>query len=144
LPKAAWSFGACSIRNTAAFGAGAVLLNPTCCDPLYRKAVRTSMAATLRIPFARVDRWPEGLQELRANGFTLAALTPREPSDTIETFAATRPARIALLVGTEGEGLSQAAEAFADRRVRIPVAPEVDSLNLVVAVGIALHRLSAG
>jgi tRNA G18 (ribose-2'-O)-methylase SpoU len=129
-------------RNAAAFGAGGVLLDPTCCDPLYRKAIRTSMAAVLRVPFARVDAWPDGLQALHELGFTIAALTPREPAVTIDAFAASRPPRVALLVGTEGEGLTQQAESVADCRVRIPIAQDVDSLNLSVAVGIALHRLS--
>ena len=105
-------------RNAAAFGAGGVLLSPTCCDPLYRKAIRTSMAATLRVPYARVADWPRGLDELRARGFTIAALTPREPSVPLAAFAASpRASRVALLVGTEGDGLTTDAEAAADLRV---------------------------
>ncbi len=131
-------------RNAAALGADAMLLSPTCCDPLYRKAIRTSMAATLRLPFARLERWPDGLDAMRASGFTIVALTPREPSIELGLFAdSPRPARIALLIGTEGPGLSPAAEAAADLRVRIPIAPEVDSLNLAVAAGIALYCLRA-
>jgi tRNA G18 (ribose-2'-O)-methylase SpoU len=132
-------------RSAAAFGAYAVLLSPTCCDPLYRKAIRTSMAATLHVPFARFDVWPEGLKHLRAHGFALVALTPRKPSNAIGDFAGgAGPTRLALLVGTEGEGLSPAAEAMADYRVSIPMAPHIDSLNLSVAAGIALHRLRDG
>jgi tRNA G18 (ribose-2'-O)-methylase SpoU len=132
-------------RNAAAFGVDAVLLGPTSCDPLYRKAIRTSMAATLRVPFARLtDRagdWPAALAGLRARGFTLVALTPREPSRDLEEFAASeRPARVALLLGGEGAGLSAESEAMADHRVRIPIRRDVDSLNLAVAAGIALHR----
>src|SRR5262245_37579874 len=70
-------------RNAAAFGAVGVLLSPTCCDPLYRKAIRTSMGAALRVPFARLDEWPDGLREVRAAGFTIAALTPREPAESL-------------------------------------------------------------
>jgi tRNA G18 (ribose-2'-O)-methylase SpoU len=129
-------------RNAAALGADAVLLSPACCDPLYRKAIRTSMAATLRLPFARVERWPDGLAALRASGYTIVALTPRDPSIALGRFAdAPRPARIALLIGTEGPGLTPAAEAAADLRVRIPIAPECDSLNLAVTAGIALYGL---
>jgi tRNA G18 (ribose-2'-O)-methylase SpoU len=128
-------------RNAAAFSSDAVLLSPTCCDPLYRKAIRTSMAATLRVPFARMEKWPHDLGQLRDSGFTIAALTPREPSVTLGGFSTTLPDRLALLVGTEGLGLTTEAEAAADVRVRIPIAPEVDSLNVAVAVGIALHRL---
>jgi tRNA G18 (ribose-2'-O)-methylase SpoU len=130
-------------RNAAAFGADGVLLSPTCCDPLYRKAIRTSMGATLRVPFARFDSWPEGLADVRACGFTLVALTPRAPSQTVDQFVrGGRPSRAALVVGTEGAGLTEAAAAQADRWVRIPINQAVDSLNLAVATGIVLARLS--
>jgi tRNA G18 (ribose-2'-O)-methylase SpoU len=134
-------------RNAAAFGADAVLLSPECCDPFYRKAVRTSMAATLRVPFARVEAWPADLSMLRHRGFTVVALTPRllseTPLESIDEFARrVRPDRLALVVGSEGQGLTAAVEAIVDHRIRIPIAPGVDSLNLSVAAGIALHLLS--
>ena len=95
-------------RNAAAFGVDAVLLSPTCCDPFYRKAIRTSMGATLRVPFARVSDWPAALSVLRGAGFSLVALTPRQPSTPLDEFVTTRkPGRVALIVGTEGPGLSQ-------------------------------------
>ena len=131
-------------RNAAAFGADGVLLSPTCCDPLYRKAIRTSMGATLIVPYARTatDDWPSVLTRVRAAGFAIVALSPREPSETIDVFAARpRPERLALIVGTEGAGLTAATEAAADVRVRIPISANVDSLNVAVAVGIALHDL---
>lgn len=133
-------------RSAAAFGIDGVLLSPTCCDPLYRKAIRTSMAATLSVPFARVEPWPAGIEAIRSAGFTIVALTPREPSDTLDAFAARQSTdvsarRLALLVGTEGAGLTAAAEAAADVRVRIPIRSGVDSLNLAVAAGIVLQRL---
>jgi tRNA G18 (ribose-2'-O)-methylase SpoU len=129
-------------RNAAAFGAGAVLLSPGCCDPLYRKAIRTSMAASLTIPFASLNDWPEGLRLVRDEGFALVALTPHGSATPIDRFAATRPKRLAVLVGAEEAGLSEDVEAVADHRVRIPIRPEIDSLNLAVATGIALSRLS--
>jgi len=130
-------------RNAAAFGADAVLLSPTTCDPLYRKAIRTSMAATLAVPFARLADWPADLNGLKDRGFTIAALTPHEPAEALDVFAARpRQDRLALLVGTEGSGLSAQAVAHADVRVRIPMRPGVDSLNLAVAAGIALSWLS--
>jgi tRNA G18 (ribose-2'-O)-methylase SpoU len=132
-------------RNAAAFGAGGVLLSPTCCDPLYRKAIRTSMGAALRVPFARAadDDWPGVLLRVRAAGFAIVALTPREPSETLDAFAARpRPARVALVAGTEGAGLTPAVESAADHRVRIPTSDDVDSLNVAVATGIALYRLA--
>jgi tRNA G18 (ribose-2'-O)-methylase SpoU len=133
------------LRNAAAFGADGVVLGPTCCDPLYRKAIRTSMGAALQIPFTRCEpnEWPEALIRAREAGFTIVALTPRQPSETLETFAA-RPRRkkIALVVGAEGSGLTPAIEAAADHRVRIPTTTRVDSLNVAVATGIALYRLN--
>jgi tRNA G18 (ribose-2'-O)-methylase SpoU len=131
-------------RNALALGGDAVLLSPTCCDPLYRKAIRTSMGATLTIPFARIDDWPRGLQTPRASGSTSIALTPRESATLLEAFLATvRPGRVALLVGTEGAGLTATAERAADYDVRIPMRANADSLNVAVAVAIALYRLGA-
>ena len=136
-------------RNAAAFGADAVLLDAASCDPLYRKAIRTSMAATLHVPFVRLtnrtDEWPAALGDLKARGFTIVALTPAGAGRDLDEFAALRrPTRLALLFGSEGPGLSAASEAAADHCVRIPISPRVDSLNLAVAAGIALHRLSQG
>jgi tRNA G18 (ribose-2'-O)-methylase SpoU len=132
-------------RNAMAFQADAVLLSPTCCDPLYRKAIRTSMGATLRVPFVRLEDWPDALSRVRAEGFAIVALTPGNGpgrSEELDAFASSRHLLpIALLVGTEGAGLTAAAEAAADYRVRIPMGTDVDSLNLAVATGIALYRL---
>jgi tRNA G18 (ribose-2'-O)-methylase SpoU len=130
-------------RNAAAFGADVVVLSPTCCDPLYRKAIRTSMGATLRVPFVQLGEWPGSLAQLRAAGFRLVALTPREPSEPLDTYAArARGPKLALLVGAEGPGLTAAVESAADDRVRIPIAHGIDSLNLAVATGIALEQLT--
>jgi tRNA G18 (ribose-2'-O)-methylase SpoU len=129
-------------RNVAAFGADGILLSPACCDPLYRKAIRTSMGAVFQVPFVRAAAWPEELLHLRAAGFTIVALTPREPSQTLPEFSAgPRPERMALVVGTEGAGLTMAVEEIADRHVRIPIDDTVDSVNVAVAVGIALYAL---
>jgi tRNA G18 (ribose-2'-O)-methylase SpoU len=131
-------------RNASALGADRVLLDRTCCDPLYRKAIRTSMGATLRVPFVRPEAWTDALAQLRADGFTIVALTPRKPAIDLITFAAqTKSERLALLAGSEGAGLSNATEQAADVRVRIDVRPEADSLNVAVAVGIALHVLQS-
>jgi tRNA G18 (ribose-2'-O)-methylase SpoU len=131
-------------RNAAAFEAGGVLLSPACCDPLYRKAIRTSMGATLGVRFAYADAgdWPRVLSRVKSAGFTIVALTPRAPSETLDAFSRRpRPARIALIAGTEGAGLTPEVEVAADYRVRIPISDSVDSLNVAVAVGIALHAL---
>lgn len=130
-------------RNAAAFAADAVLLSPTCCDPLYRKAVRTSMGHVLGVPFSYVTPWAASLVQLQLRGFKLVALTPRQPSTCLDDFAlsVSAAAPIALLVGSEGCGLSEEAEMAADVRIRIPMAAGVDSLNVAAAAAIALSRL---
>jgi tRNA G18 (ribose-2'-O)-methylase SpoU len=135
-------------RNAAAFGADAVLLSPGTCDPLYRKAIRTSMAATLRVPFATLDHesgsWSAALAGLRQRGFCLVAMTAREPAEDLEAFARqTKHSRLAMLFGAEGAGVTRDAEAAADHHVRIPIVEGIDSLNLAVASGIVLYRLLA-
>jgi tRNA G18 (ribose-2'-O)-methylase SpoU len=131
-------------RNAAAFGAAGVLLSSDCADPLYRKAMRVSMGATLSVPFARVPDWPAALSALRHAGYRLVALCPRAEAEDIVEVAARepRPPRLALLLGAEGAGLSRATRAAADVEVRIPMAAGVDSLNVAAACGIALHRLA--
>jgi tRNA G18 (ribose-2'-O)-methylase SpoU len=130
-------------RNAAAFGAAGVLLSPGCADPLYRKAIRVSMGATLSTPFSRTE-WADGLAALRGAGYALVALTPDRRADAIDVAAArgVPSRRLALIVGAEGAGLSQESRAAADLWVRIPMAPGADSLNVATACGIALHRLT--
>jgi len=125
-------------RNALAFGAGAVLLSPQCCDPLYRKAVRVSMGAALVVPTARFEKWPEGLEAVRGAGYRLVALAPAadaRPLDAAHPF----PERVALLFGSEGHGASNAVLARADERVRIDMGPGFDAVNVATASGIALH-----
>ncbi|HEV2054322.1 MAG TPA: RNA methyltransferase [Methylomirabilota bacterium] len=137
-------------RNALAFGVGAVFLAPGTADPLYRKAIRVSSGATVALPFARLADWPRDLERLRDAGYTVLALTPRaeavdigELGDGGELGAGRPlPARLALLLGTESRGLSAEALAAADLHVRIPMAPEMDSLNVAAAGAVALHWLS--
>jgi tRNA G18 (ribose-2'-O)-methylase SpoU len=129
-------------RNAAAFGVDGVLLSPGCGDPLYRRAIRASMGATLEVPFAHSSDWVGDLARLRAAGFALIALTPRREATDIAALGPP-PARFALLLGTEGDGLGREAQGAADVRVRIPMAAGVDSLNVATACGIALDRLGA-
>jgi tRNA G18 (ribose-2'-O)-methylase SpoU len=129
-------------RNALAFGAGAAFLSPGTADPLYRKSIRVSAGAVVALPFARLTDWPRDLGRLREAGYTLLALTPRP--DAMPIGAHPRPRRAALLLGTEGGGLSAEALALADLHVRIPMAPEMDSLNVATAGAVALHWLSAG
>jgi tRNA G18 (ribose-2'-O)-methylase SpoU len=129
-------------RNAAAFGAGAVLLDPVCTDPLYRKAIRTSVGAALMIPFARVEPWPSALHELRSLGFALVALTPASTVGTLlECAAMLHGRRVAIVLGHEGEGLTAAALDACDSRARIPIASFIDSLNVATAAGLALYEL---
>lgn len=127
-------------RNAGAFGAGAVVLDHTSADPLYRRSVRVSMGQVLRVPFARVDVAADAVRALQDRAFEVLALTPAANADDVATVA-TRP-RQALLVGAEGPGLTAASLAAADRRVRIPMAAGVDSLNVATAAAVALHRLA--
>jgi tRNA G18 (ribose-2'-O)-methylase SpoU len=129
-------------RNAAAFGVGAVLLDPTTADPLYRRSVRVSAGHVLRVPWTRLA-WPGDLAGLRDRGFRIVALTPAPDADPIDRLAADRPRRVAFLLGAEGPGLSDVALAAADQRVRIPIAPGVDSLNVATAAAIAFHAVAA-
>ena len=126
-------------RSALALGVGAVLLDSTAGDPLYRKATRTSMAATLRVPYSREDDLSVTLERLRARGFRVVALTPDGAAEAIDEVELDRTARLVVLVGSEGNGLSASAFAQSDLRVRIPVDPRADSLNVVAAASIALY-----
>jgi tRNA G18 (ribose-2'-O)-methylase SpoU len=128
-------------RNAAAFGVGAAVLDRTCADPLYRRSIRVSMGHVLRVPFARAEEWPGTLQVLQATGFEVIALTPAPDAEDVRGVVS-RP-RQALLVGSEGTGLTRGALAAADRRVRIAMAPGVDSLNVATAAAVVLHRLAS-
>lgn len=119
----------------------AVLCSPRTCDPLYRKAIRVSVGAALHLPFAMLEEWPEGLRRVSRAGFRVVALTPVPDARPITELMPDPRQKTALLVGTEGAGLSAAALAAADVRARIAMKPPMDSLNVVVATGIALHWL---
>jgi tRNA G18 (ribose-2'-O)-methylase SpoU len=131
-------------RCAAALGVDAVFLSPRCADPLYRRAVKVSMGAVFAIPYARMTGWYDGLAGLRTAGFRLLALTPDRAAAPIG--AAVTGQRTALLLGTEGDGLSSRWLNEADQAVRIPMHPGalatgVDSLNVVAAAAIACHVL---
>src|SRR4030095_841650 len=117
--------------HAAAFAADAVLLGPACSDPLYRKAIRTSMGAALSVPFARADPWPDVLDSLRALGFTVLAMTPQASAPCLRDAAGNIPLhRAALLLGHEGDGLTQEALDHSNCRARIPMAAGRDSVNV--------------
>lgn len=128
-------------RNAAAFGIDGVLLGPGCSDPLYRRSVRVSMGHVLRVPFASLSPWPDGLELLRDNGFTVLAMTP-SAADPISSASGAE--RVAVMLGSEGPGLTAEAIKAADAAVRIPMAEDVDSLNVATAGAVAFFALGAG
>ncbi len=126
------------IRSAAGLGIDAVLLDPTCTDPLYRRVSRVAMGEGYAFPWAWLPRLPDGgLDVVRAAGFRLLALTPDSGATPIDAVDPGPDERIALLFGAEGPGLSAATLAAADDRVGIPMRGGVDSLNVGVAAGIA-------
>jgi tRNA G18 (ribose-2'-O)-methylase SpoU len=130
-------------RNSAAFGMQGVLLGPSCADPLYRKAIRTSMAASLTVPFAHADAWPGALRDLRGRGWHVIGLTPDSSATTIgEAAVAVRGRPFAVVLGHEGEGLTGDARAACDTSARIPMSAGTDSLNVAAAAAVALYELT--
>ncbi|MCP2169247.1 tRNA G18 (ribose-2'-O)-methylase SpoU [Goodfellowiella coeruleoviolacea] len=129
-------------RNAAALGIDGVLLGAGCSDPLYRRSVRVSMGHVLRVPFTTLTPWPDGLNLLRDNGFRVAALTPR-PGSVALPAARLDQGRVAVLLGAEGPGLTEAAISAADLAVRIPMTSGVDSLNVATAAAIAFYATAA-
>jgi tRNA G18 (ribose-2'-O)-methylase SpoU len=127
-------------RCAAALGFDAVLLAPRCADPLYRRSVKVSMGAVFALPYARMADWRGGLAEVRAAGFRLVAMTPLPDAVPIDEVPAS--GRLALLLGTEGDGLSARWLDAADLAVRIPMRRGVDSLNVAAAAAIACYLLA--
>lgn len=128
-------------RSVAGLGADAVLVTPRCADPFYRRSVRVSMGTVLQIPWTRLPDWPEGRDVLKQLGFELAALALSPDAVDLDEYAANPPDKIALVVGTEGDGLSRAALSAADTVVTIPMMHGVDSLNVASASAVALYAL---
>ena len=129
------------IRSGAALGVDAVLVTPRCADPLYRRAVRVSMGTVFQVPWTRLQSWPEGLQVLKDNGFTVAAFALGDGAISLDDLAADPPDRLAMIFGTEGDGLSRLAIRGADLVVKIPMAGGVDSLNMAAASAVAIWAL---
>jgi tRNA G18 (ribose-2'-O)-methylase SpoU len=134
-------------RCAAALGVDAVVLSPRCADPLYRRSVKVSMGAVFAIPYARMTDWFDGLAGLRSAGFRVLALTPDETATPVSAALKHAGDQVALVFGTEGDGLSARWLREADEAVRIPMnraarAAGVDSLNVVAAAAIACHLLT--
>ena len=128
-------------RSVAGLGADAVLVTPRCADPLYRRSVRVSMGTVLQVPWTRLPDWPEGAEILAAAGFHVAALTLAPDAVSLDEFAANAPEKVAILLGSEGDGLSRTALSHADSIVTIPMGHGVDSLNVAAASAVALWAL---
>lgn len=124
-------------RSAAGLGMDGVLLSPTSCDPLYRRAVRVSMGEVFAVPYAYLQPWPQALADVSSAGFGTLALTPASDAERLEDLRFTPGDRVALLLGAEGSGLTAAALGASDRRVRIPMAAGVDSLNVAAAAAVA-------
>ncbi len=129
------------MRSAWALGADVLVLDAGTLDPYGRRVVRVSMGAALELPVVRAPSWPGGLDELRAAGVRVIGLTPRADTTSWPLVSADRGQRVALMVGAEGPGLSEAALTRVDLAVRIPMRPEVDSLNVAHAAAIALAAL---
>lgn len=130
-----------AFRAAAGLGADAVLISARCADPLYRRSVRVSMGTVFQVPWTRMPVWREARGILDEAGVHVAALALRDDAVGLDTFVAERPERVALMMGSEGEGLSSRALAHADSIVTIPMAGGVDSLNVAAAAAVALWAL---
>ncbi len=126
-------------RCAAALDVDAVLVTPSCADPLYRRAIRTSMGTVFALRWTRLGSWPGDLAGLRVAGFVTAALSPADGGVELAEFAATTPERLAWVVGTEGAGLAEGTLAAVDARVHIRMSAGVDSLNVAAAAAVAFH-----
>jgi tRNA G18 (ribose-2'-O)-methylase SpoU len=127
-------------RCAAAFGIDAILLSPRCADPLYRRAIKVSMGAVFSVPYARMAEWYGGLIALREIGFQVLALTPAP--DAVDLTTLSREGKVALVLGSEGPGITPRWLRSADVQVTIPMKRHIDSLNVAAAAAIACFVLS--
>lgn len=130
-------------RTAAALGMDAVLISPSCADPYYRRALKTSMGAVCTMPWTVLPDWPDGLRRLAASGWDVVALSPDASAQPLDRGRWSAQDRVALVLGSEGPGLTPAAMAHCTRRLRIPVTSRVDSLNVAAAAAIACYEVVA-
>jgi tRNA G18 (ribose-2'-O)-methylase SpoU len=128
-------------RAAAGLGADAVLVTERCADPLYRRSVRVSMGTVFQVPWTRVDPWPGGVTALQEQGFVVAACALADDAVSLDALAHDPPERLAVVLGTEGDGLTARTVAAVDTVVRIPMAPGVDSLNVAAASAVVFWAL---
>jgi tRNA G18 (ribose-2'-O)-methylase SpoU len=127
-----------AFRSAAALGVDAILLSPRCADPLYRRAIKVAMGAVFTVPYARIEHWYDALGQLREEGFTTVALALTDDAVNLEEAVAGVD-RLALVMGTEGHGLSDRWLTTSDVRAMIPMAAGVDSLNVAAATAVACY-----
>ena len=130
-------------RSAGAIGADAILVTPRCSDPFYRRAIRVSMGTVLQVPWTRVGDWPSTRQLLSNHGFHVAALALTPDAVSLRDFHGEQHDRLALLLGAEGEGLTDEALAAAHAVVQIPMKHGIDSLNVAAASAVAMWALSS-
>ena len=128
-------------RSAAAMGVDAVLVTPRCADPLYRRSVRVSMGTVFQVPWTRLDSWPADATRIKNHGFTLAAFALADDAGSLDDLAADPPPRLAIVLGTEGTGLTDAGMDACELSVRIPMSGGVDSLNVAAASAVAFWAL---
>jgi len=128
-------------RTAAALGVDGVVISPRAADPLYRRSVRVSMGAVFTVPYARAVSWPGAIDAIRSAGFRTLALTPADQAVDLGDVEVGAGDRLAIVVGTEGDGLSDQVVDRCDLAVRIPMSAGIDSLNVATAAGIAFWAL---
>lgn len=128
-----------AFRSAAALGVDAVLVTPRSADPLYRRSIRVSMGTVFQVPWTRIDPWPAGVRDLQQRGFLVAGMSLSADSVDLDELVARDPARLALVFGTEGDGLTRRASTAVDVRVRIPMTGAVDSLNVAASSAVAFY-----
>ena len=129
------------VRSAAAFGFDALLIDQHCADPLYRRAIRTSMGTIFSLPWSRLPDWPNSAQLIRDAGLAVVALTPEPSAKSVNEVQL--PSRFALVLGTEGSGLNSATGTAADFLVRIPMKEGIDSLNVAAAAAVAMYAITS-
>ncbi|MFT4156643.1 MAG: RNA methyltransferase [Microbacterium sp.] len=130
-----------AFRAAAGLGADAVLVSPNCADPLYRRSVRVSMGTVFQVPWTRLEHWDAGITDIRGAGFELVALALTSDAVALDAYAHSRTGPVVLMLGSEGDGLSDKALSCADTIVTIPMSGGVDSLNVAAAAAVALWAL---
>lgn len=128
-----------AFRNAAALGFDAVLVSPDCADPLYRRAVRVSMGTVFQVPWTRFEAWPQGIELLQDEGYVVAGMTLGAGAITLDQLVEEDHEKLAIVLGSEGHGITPKVDRRLDRRVTIPMMNGVDSLNVAAASAVAFY-----